>query len=554
MASSREIRFPAPDEVEGYFGFDKMHAPRPIRPLTSDLVIDTLAAGFNEAMEEYDSPVVTDVIVANHYFYLGYNPHRDRAVIDDRMTRYMGFVERIVPLVGKRWSEEWLPLIRSRNEAERDRDYSAMPDEEIFAHYFDMRRWMRELWYIHGHINYALISGTDLSDFYDEVMTPEDPTEAYQILQGYHTRPVDVAHSLWTLSRVARSNPELLRIFTQTDPRDLKTTLAASQEGRSFLTRLDEFLHEFGWRGDAVYDLADVTWVDDPTIPLGNIARFVSMGEEGDPMIAFEDSVRRREERTAAIRDRLEGDPARLAKFERLLGFSKHAYPLTEDHSFYIDQMGVALLRRFLRALGQRLAARGCLEAGDDIFYLYDREVRDAMVNDTDHRALVVERKAHYEACCRTDPAPSIGTPPPPLKPGDFVDPFIDAQLTRLLGYVPRPEGAQVENVIDGVAGSPGTYTGKARVVLSLEQAGALQEGEVMVCEMSLPPWVPMFAIAGAVVADVGGVMSHCAIVAREFGIPAVVGSVRGTKTIVTGQIVTVDGTNGNVHLEGRST
>ena len=107
--------------------------------------------------------------------------------------------------------------------------------------------------------------------------------------------------------------------------------------------------------------------------------------------------------------------------------------------------------------------------------------------------------------------------------------------------------------MIDGVAGSPGVYTGVARVVRSLEEAGALQDGEIMVCEMTLPPWVPMFAIAGAVVADVGGVMSHCAIVAREFAIPAVVGSVSGTSRIQTGQTVTVDGITGNVWLDGRT-
>jgi pyruvate,water dikinase len=90
-------------------------------------------------------------------------------------------------------------------------------------------------------------------------------------------------------------------------------------------------------------------------------------------------------------------------------------------------------------------------------------------------------------------------------------------------------------------------------VVRSLTEAGDLEEGEVMVCEMTLPPWVPMFSIAGAVVSDVGGVMSHCAIVAREFDVPAVVGTVTGTTTIKTGQTVTVDGIAGVVYLDGRS-
>ena len=86
----------------------------------------------------------------------------------------------------------------------------------------------------------------------------------------------------------------------------------------------------------------------------------------------------------------------------------------------------------------------------------------------------------------------------------------------------------------------------------SLAEAMDLEEGEVMVCEMTLPPWVPLFSIAGAVVSDVGGVLSHCAIVAREFDLPAVVGSQVGTAVIKTGQTITVDGTKGLVYLDGR--
>lgn len=553
MTSSPDFSFPPPEKVPGFFAFDKMHAPRAIHPLSSDLVIHSLGRGFTAAQAEYDSPVVVSAVMANHYFYLGFNPHPDADVIGDRMTRYLGFVEKTVPLVGKRWTEEWLPMIRQRNEAERDRDYAKMSDEEMFAHYFSMSRWMEEMWYVHGHINFALISGAALSDFYDEVMKPSDPTEAYQILQGYHTRPVDAAHGLWTLSRRVKASPALQKLFDETHPRDLKKALATSDAGRDFLAQLNAYLHDFGWRSDAVYDLADATWVDDPTIPLGNIARYVPMGEDNDPMIAFNASVKRREERTSAIRNRLVGDKEKLAKFERLLGFSKYAYPLTEDHAFYIDQMGVALFRRFLRALGQRLVKLGSLEAGDDIFFLYDRDVREAMANGTDLKKLVVQRKTDYEACCKIVPVPFVGTPPSPPQPGDFIDPFIDSVVTRLLGVKPPPTGPQDESLIDGVAGSPGSYTGIARVVRSLEEAGDLQDGEVMVCEMTLPPWVPMFAIAGAVVADVGGVMSHCAIVAREFGVPAVVGSVNGTSRIKTGQKITVNGTSGQVYLDGRA-
>ena len=87
----------------------------------------------------------------------------------------------------------------------------------------------------------------------------------------------------------------------------------------------------------------------------------------------------------------------------------------------------------------------------------------------------------------------------------------------------------------------------------SLAEGTDLEDGEVMVCEMTLPPWVPLFSIAGAVVSDVGGVLSHCAIVARELGKPAVVGTQVGTNVIQTGQTITVDGTKGIVYLDGRT-
>lgn len=553
MTTIDDIRFPTADEIPGFWAFDKMHAPRPLHPLSEDLVMATLSRGFTRAQAEYDCPIVASSKAVNHYFYMAFHPHPDPAEVESRMGRYLGAVDKMVPLVGKRWTNEWLPLIRDRNEAERNVDYSSLTDGQLFSKYHEMTKWMEEMWYIHGHINFALISGAALSDFYDEVIQPADPTEAYQILQGHHTRPVDAAHGLWNLSRIAKASPELSRIFDEHHPRELHAALSASEAGREFLAKVEAYLFDFGWRSDAVYDLADTPWIENPQIPLGNIARYIPMDDAADPMIMFNRAVELRKELTARVRDKLADDPGKLARFEELYDAAQYAYPLTEDHAFYIDQMGVVLFRRFVRAVGQRLAANGSIETGDDVFFLYDAEVRDAMANGTDHRGTVSARKAELEACAQASPPDILGTPPPPPQPGDFVDPFMDAVTSRLLGIKAPPTGDEDPNVIDGVAGSPGTYTGVARVVRSLEEAGDLEDGEIMVCEMTLPPWVPMFAIAGAVVADVGGVMSHCAIVAREFAIPAVVGSVNGTSRIQTGQTVTVDGTNGNVWLDGRT-
>ena len=123
------MRFPDADEIEGFWAFDKMHAPRPLTPLSQDLVMATISRGFTQAQAEYDCPVVASSKAINHYFYMSFHPHPDEAVIEDRMTRYLGMVDQTVPLIGKRWANEWFPMIRERNEAERDVDYSQMSDE-----------------------------------------------------------------------------------------------------------------------------------------------------------------------------------------------------------------------------------------------------------------------------------------------------------------------------------------------------------------------------------------------------------------------------------------
>ena len=102
-------------------------------------------------------------------------------------------------------------------------------------------------------------------------------------------------------------------------------------------------------------------WREDPQIPLGNIARYIPMDDSADPMIQFDKAVARREELTARIREKLAGDPEKLAEFEELFDAAQYAYPLTEDHAFYIDQMGVVLFRRFVRAVGAALARNGSI-------------------------------------------------------------------------------------------------------------------------------------------------------------------------------------------------
>jgi pyruvate,water dikinase len=535
--------FPGPDEIAGFWNWDKMHAPRPITPLSSEIIVPTLSEGFTKAQAEYDSPVVVDNKVVNYYFYVAFKPHDDGAVIADRLTRYRGTLAEKVPFVGPRWENEWKPPLIELVEQNKRADWTTLSESDLMAKWDWFVDHMRHQWYVHGHINFALLAAANFCDFYDELIKPTDTTESYLCLQGFRTRSVDATEALWTLGRTVRNNPELKQLFAGVEPKALMGELGKSAAGQAFLKDFDAFLFEFGWRSDAVYDMADVTWREEPSIPLGALGGYIDLPDSEDPAQHFDRSVKKRDELLAKCRALLADDPERLARFESLYDAARYNLPLTEDHAFWIDQSGIAVFRRFTLEIGRRLAEAGSIAQVDDVHYLRHSELRDAVTNKTDYKAVTAERRAEMAEWAKIIPPPFLGTPPAPAE-----DPFMDALVVRLLGVTP-PEENPDPNLLKGVAGSGGVITGKAKVVRSLAEAADLDEGDIVVCEMTLPPWVPLFSIAGAFVTDTGGVLSHCAIVAREFGLPAVVGTQFGSAVIKTGQTITVDGNKGTVRI-----
>ena len=535
--------FPGPDQIEGFWNWDKMHAPRPITPLSGEVIVPTLTEGFTKAQAEYDSPVVVDNRMINYYFYMTFKPHADASVIADRLSRYRETLGDKVPFVGPRWENEWKPPLIELVELNKRADWTKLDDAALLDKWDWFVDHMRHQWYVHGHINFALLAAANFCDFYDEIVKPTDTTESYQCLQGFRTRSVDATQALWTLGRTVRNNTELRKLFETLEPKALPDELGKSAAGKAFLAEFDTFLFEFGWRSDAVYDMADITWREEPSIPLGALSGYVNLSDKDNPEHHFERSVRRREELLGSCRKLLADDAARLATFERLYEAARYNLPLTEDHAFWIDQSGIAVFRRFTLEVGRRLAERGSIAQTDDVHYLRAAELRDAVTNGTSYKRVTAERRAEMAEWAKIIPPPALGTPPPPAE-----DPFMNALVVRLLGVTPPEENPDPKR-LKGVAGSGGVITGKAKVVRSLAEAADLEEGDIVVCEMTLPPWVPLFSIAGAFVTDTGGVLSHCAIVAREFGLPAVVGTKFGSAVIKTGQTITVDGNKGFVLL-----
>jgi phosphohistidine swiveling domain-containing protein len=246
-------------------------------------------------------------------------------------------------------------------------------------------------------------------------------------------------------------------------------------------------------------------------------------------------AVAAREAAESAARRALAASPRRLREFERMLADGQHLVSIREEQ---VREWTLPwpILRRAVLRIGESLVARGLLEKADDVFFLHRDEVLAALPGgELPSATNVPDRRAQREEQARLVPPMAIGRWNPVVK--------------RIVDSYPAMFGAKPSRsaIVSGVPASPGTATGPVRVVHGPHEFDQLQPGEVLVAPFTAPAWTPLFTRAAAVVTDVGSAAAHASIVAREYGIPAVVGCGDATARLRTGMRVTVDGSTGNV-------
>jgi phosphohistidine swiveling domain-containing protein len=258
----------------------------------------------------------------------------------------------------------------------------------------------------------------------------------------------------------------------------------------------------------------------------------------------------------AAVRADLDGAVAELlaaapsgearAGLKGTLDLSLGLNPLTPDHHFYIDQGTNARLRLVLVAIGRKLAAAGTIDDAEDVMFLRYNELR-ALIGDPsciDARSVVGERRDAREAAFEIRPPDWVGT---------ATEDALAFPYLTLWGFPEkfhRPPSVSKDQIV-GLAASAGIAEGPARIVESLEDFDQVQAGDILVCRMTNPAWVVLFTKIGGLVTDAGGMAAHPAVVAREFALPAVVGTSNATQRITTGQRVRVNGATGIVDVLG---
>jgi rifampicin phosphotransferase len=270
---------------------------------------------------------------------------------------------------------------------------------------------------------------------------------------------------------------------------------------------------------------------------LADRARDTSVSREGyspdRPSLAR--AVRERAEVEA--RAALAHHPRRLRQFERLLTTARRYAALREEIVSPFT-LGWPVLRRAVQRLGEELVRIGALDSRDDVFFLTQEEVIAALQSRTTESLAerLSQRRQEWEHRRLLVPPLRLGHIPPPLKRG------LD-QLEAALA----PNGAVRNASLRGLPASPGRATGPVRIIRGQAEFGRLRSGEVLVSPTTAPAWTTLFAHAAAVVTDAGGVLAHTSLVAREYGLPAVVGTGNATALLRDGEVVTVDGTTGVV-------
>jgi len=357
-------------------------------------------------------------------------------------------------------------------------------------------------------------------------------------LRGFPSKTLRAQAELEVIAHEIRTSPEQRKLVAETPASQLLENLQANHPAAGdVLQRIQDYFDKYGHQ---IYTLDFA----EPT-----------QGEYTMPILLSLKALVQNPVETAKQQAELARDRDDLAEktahsfgalkrwcFHKLLGYAQKYGPYREEALFYLGAAWPTL-RRLAHELGQRLAFRETLQTSEDIFYLRRSEVDSALTAKAagqalpDFRNQTQERRALREARKRLQPPAKI--PDVPFKFGPINMSIFEAQ---------KPLEDELGN-LKGMAVSPGKVTAPATVILSPSDFQKMQPGTVLVCPTTTPAWTPLFSQARGLVTEIGGILTHGSIVAREYGIPAVMGVGQATQKINDGQIVTVDGNTGRVRI-----
>jgi len=549
-----------------FWVYDDLHCPHPLSPMYED--IGGWWMSCDHMFRRFGAPFATDWILknVNGYCYTAAIPaeaglsstissqeygstYHARVPLDPDYANKIGtYLGAVLPTYGLEFATWW----NERLVPEMKRNFAYLEgklDQQDELNLMQLACLLEDAidihdrhWKIHWMLNFAQLSATlNLRAVMEKTHGKINEVLLGRLQNSAKDRNWDSIEALWKMKEEAKADSVLAEAFKADTADEIIAALKSTERGKRFIAeRVVPYQKEYGWHAVWSHEFIFPNVVEqmEPVIEL--VRGYIQTDYDYPKMMgALAADIKAA---AAEILDGLEGEA--LEEMRAANDINLRMAPLTPDHHFYIDQGANAHMRQALLAIGRKLVAAGALDApGDVVFFKYN-ELRVFMGNPAgmDGRTLVAERKAEREKAYTFRPKEWVGTATktqlafPYLNLWGFPDKFYRKEST-------------VAGQINGLGGSPGVVEGIARVVLREDQFDDVRAGDILVCQMTNPAWVVLFTKIVGLVTDAGGTVSHPAVLSREFGIPAVVGTSVATQQIKNGDRVRINGTTGLVEI-----
>ena len=450
----------------------------------------------------------------------------------------------------ERWQAEWKPAFAARIAALRDVDLTGLPDERLQAHLRELTGVFAEL-----HAIYFRLTGASSFIFGRLGLACQEllgwsPQETARLRGGLRGDHMAAIVTLADLARMAARRPA---VRTALENADTGTAGRLAEVDPAFASAFASYCHAYAHRTGG-FDLTQPTLAEQPAVLLSLVrAQLDSPFDLAAEQTALDDRVSAAVSQAEAVLSTRSTEDR--DRFRAALAANDAGTGVRDEKVFYAVSAW-ALVRYAALETGRRLADRNLLARAEDVLFLAADEALAALRTRSDQTALVRRRRTEHAWASSHPGPPSYGTPPagPPVTDEDLA-PLSHAARTAVLTslwvasmWAAKPAGqASGDAVVRGTAASAGRYTGPVRVVRDITEFGKIRRGDVLVCPETTAQWSVLFPSIGALVADRGGLLSHPAIIAREYGLPAVVAAATATSMLHDDQVVTVDGTAGTV-------
>jgi phosphohistidine swiveling domain-containing protein len=556
------IRWDSEAESRLFWIYDDLHIPQPVSPMFFDIGGWWLTC--DHMFRRFATPFAADWIAKkiNGYVFTAAIPADSSLMAESteydarytaRVPRDANYPTKMGPYLGAVlpvyatnfltwWRERFRPEIEGNFARLDSYDYSRKTLAEVAIQLEDAIDVHDRHWKIHWMLNFAQFSATmALRGTIQEIKGAVDEELFGRLQSSVEDRNWDSIEALWKMKEEIKANPELREAFRGDTAADVQGRLRASATGKRFAAeRLDPYRQEFGYKSIWSHEFVFPLWKENPGPIIEALRGYLESDYDYSKTMAGVSNDLKSAK--TELMDGVKGDER--TRLQGALDLATNMSPLTPDHHFYIDQGTNARLRMVLVGIGDRLVEEGVVDDREDTIFLLYNELRQLLGNPQafDARALVSQRRDEREQAYEIRP---------PAWAGTATQVALDFPYNGLWGFPEkfnRPAPTATAE-LRGLPASPGVIEGLARHVRTLEEFDQVRDGEILVCQMTNPAWVVLFTKIAGLVTDAGGAASHPAVVSREFGIPAVVGTSVATQRIKTGDRLRVNGSTGLVEI-----